>query len=175
MNPLATPSLELIPMTGALAAAEHSGRAALAAALRVPVPAEWPPQFYEADDLDRMTRLLHDERNAGWTLYYLVRRAPARTLVGVAGFGGRPTTKGVVEIGYGLLAEHRRMGLATEAVMALLEFAFHHPSVEMVVAETFPHLQASIGVLQRTGFRLDSESGRGGALRFQRFRSMDPS
>ena len=51
---LTTSRLDLIPMTRALAGAERAGGVALATALDVPEPAEWPPDFYEADDLERM-------------------------------------------------------------------------------------------------------------------------
>lgn len=171
MNPLATPNLDLVPLTLALAAAERAGAEALAEALHATVPAGWPPQYYEADDLERMEGLLHDERNAGWTLYYMIRRTPERAAVGVVGFNGRPKLEGTVEIGYGVIPAYRRRGFATEAVAALLDFAYQDPSVSAVVAETFPHLPASIGVLLRTGFRLMPGAGRGGALRYRHTRS----
>ena len=91
-----------------------------------------------------------------------------RALVGVAGYSGRPTDQGVVELGYSVVPPaHRRQGLATEAVAALLDHAFQHPSVHLVVAETFPHLSSSIGVLLRNHFHLGGEPGRGGALRYE--------
>ncbi len=160
-------------MTPALAGAERAGGGALATALEVPVPAEWPPDFYEADDLERMEHLLDDPANAGWALYYLILRAPVRALVGVAGYSGRPTDHGVVELGYSVVPAHRRQGLATEAVAALLEHAFQQPSVRLVVAETFPHLSSSIGVLLRNHFHLSAEPGRGGALRYELPRGLE--
>ena len=169
---LKTSRLDLIPMTQALATSERGGGAALATALNVPKPAEWPPDFYDADDLERMERLLDDPTNAGWALNYLILRSPAPALVGVAGYSGRPTDDGIVELGYSVLPAHRRQGLATEAVAALLVHAFQHPSVHLVVAETFPHLTASIGVLLRNHFLLSAEPGRGGALRYELPRTM---
>jgi ribosomal-protein-alanine N-acetyltransferase len=167
---LSTLRLDLVPLTPALAAAERAGTEALATALEAPIPSDWPPQFYEPDDLDRMERLLQDERNSGWTLYYLIQRAPTRAVVGVAGFSGRPSAEGLVEIGYGVVPAFRRLGFASEAVTALLEFAFRDTRVRTVQAETFPHLVGSIGVLRRTGFQPASGTGRGreGALRFHR-------
>lgn len=154
-------------MTLALAAAERAGAPTLEAAVGAHVAPDWPPEFYEADDLDRMERLVRDPANAGWALYYLIQRAPPRTLVGVAGYAGHPTTDRAVEIGYSLIPSARRRGLATEAVTALLDHAFADPSVETVVAETLPELTASIGVLVRNGFRLAPQPGRGGALRYE--------
>jgi ribosomal-protein-alanine N-acetyltransferase len=166
-RPLKTSRLDLIPMTRSLAASERAGGAALATALEVPEPAEWPPEFYDADDLERMEQLLDSPANAGWALYYLILRSPVRILVGVAGYSGRPTDAGVIELGYSVVPAHRRQGLATEAVAGLLEHAFQHPGVQLVVAETFPHLTPSIGVLLRNHFLLSAEPGRGGALRYE--------
>jgi len=169
---LTTPRLDLIPMTRALAGAERAGGVALATALDVPEPAGWSPGFYDADDLARMEHLLDDPTNAGWALYYLILRRPGRALVGVAGYSGQPTDDGVVELGYAVVPAHRRQGLATEAVAGLLDHAFQHPSVHLVVAETFAHLTSSIGVLLRNHFVLSAEPGRGGALRYELPRTM---
>jgi RimJ/RimL family protein N-acetyltransferase len=159
-------------MTLALAELEHGGAPALAAALGVPAPLAWPPDFYDADDLERMKGLLRDPANAGWALYYLIQRGPPRVLVGVAGYGGRPTAAGVVEIGYAVLPAHRRSRFATEAVAALVAHAFREASVQVVIAETFPHLVGSIGVLERNHFRLGAARGHGGALRYELQRAM---
>lgn len=164
---IATTRLDLVPMTPALADAERAGVAGLSAALGVAAPGDWPPEYYDADDLERHARLLQDPTNAGWGLYYVVLRASQGSLVGVVGFGGRPAADGVVEIGYGVLPAFRRKGIATEAVVALITRAFDEPSVQRIIAETFPHLPASIGVLKRTGFVLAGQPGRTGVLRYE--------
>jgi RimJ/RimL family protein N-acetyltransferase len=161
-----TRRLNLVPMTPALADAERAGTTSLSVALRAEVPADWPPELYDDDDLERMRRLLDDPANQGWTLYYLIFRAHAQRLVGVAGFSGQPSTDHVVEIGYSVLRSEQRQGLATEAVGALLQFAFREPRVNAVVAETLPQLPESIRVLMHHGFRLSGETGRAGALRY---------
>ncbi len=158
-------------MTPALATAELTGVGALAAALGVEAPAVWPPEFYEADDVERMGRLLEDPANAGWALYYLILRTAPRALAGVAGFAGRPSADGVVEIGYAVLPAHRRLGLASEAVAALLALAFAEPLVGRVVAETYPSLDGSIGVLVRNRFSPSPARGRGDTLRYELSRS----
>jgi RimJ/RimL family protein N-acetyltransferase len=153
-------------MTPALAAAELQGAKSLAAALRVPTPVPWPPDLYEADDLERMAAVLDTPGAAGWALYYIIERDP-RGLVGVAGFGGPPKIDGVVEVGYSVLVAHRRRGFASEAVAALLAHAFGDPRVTRVVAETYPSLPASIGVLVRNGFSQVSAENEDGKLRYE--------
>ncbi len=66
------------------------------------------------------------------------------------------------EIGYGILAEYRRQGFATEAVRLALEWAFRHPQVTAVEAEADPENEASRKVLMKCGFRPNGEIGEEG-------------
>ena len=59
---------------------------------------------------------------------------------------------GIAEIGYGISEEYQSNGYATEAVKAILEWAFSHPEVVTVEAETDPDNTASIRVLEKCGF-----------------------
>ena len=158
-------------MTPELVAAETAGTDHLAAALGVGMPGAWPPEFYDADDLARMSALLADEGNAGWALYYLRERGQPPSLVGVAGFAGAPGADGLVEVGYSILPLYRRRGLASEALSALVTHAFSQPAVRVVAAETYPSLAASIGVLLKNGFQPTASPGQLGILRFERLRS----
>ncbi len=79
--------------------------------------------------------------------------AGERTLIGTCGFKGRPSQEGTVELGYSVLAEFQRGGLATEAVAALLDWAFIHRSVSAAIAETRPENVPSIRVIEKNRFR----------------------
>ena len=59
---------------------------------------------------------------------------------------------GIAEIGYGILEEHRGQGYATEAVRAACRWAFLHPDVTSLEAETDAGNAASQRVLQKCGF-----------------------
>lgn len=59
---------------------------------------------------------------------------------------------GVSEIGYGILPQYQGKGYATEAVTAVLAWAFKHPEVTAIEAETVPDNSASIRVLTKCGF-----------------------
>jgi hypothetical protein len=48
---------------------------------------------------------------------------------------------------------HQRQGYATEAVGALLSWAFQGPAVQMVVADTLPGLTPSIRVMENPDSR----------------------
>ena len=69
---------------------------------------------------------------------------------------------GMAEIGYGISEEYQNNGYATEAVKAVLEWAFSHPEVAAVEAETAPDNTASIRVLEKCGFARNGVIGEEG-------------
>jgi [ribosomal protein S5]-alanine N-acetyltransferase len=156
-----TPRLDLVPGTVTQLRAELDGRTALAAALHVEVPEQWPPELYDADairwTLDRLDEAGTATATGGWGFYYFVQRDPRPVLVGCGGFKTAPDARGDVELGYAVAVEHRRRGLATEAVQGLVRVAFDDPHVRVVFAHTIPSLPASIGVLDKARFRFAGE------------------
>ena len=102
-------------------------------------------------------------------MYWIVLResAASRTLVGAAGFKGMPSENGTVEIGYGVVAEYQRRGYATETVRAFLAHAFGSPRVQRVIAETYPHLAPSIGVLEKCGFTFIGDGSEPDVIRYE--------
>jgi len=148
---LTTTRLELVAGTVALAKAEIDDLPALARLLDVPLPTHWPPPLNDEHSqkffLDSL--LSAAPSHAGWYLWYCLRREP-RALLGSAGFKGIPGN-GLVEIGYSMLEEHQRNGYCTEAVRALIGWAFRHPDVNRVIAHTLPGLLPSIRVMEKCG------------------------
>ncbi|MCR4719897.1 MAG: GNAT family N-acetyltransferase, partial [Firmicutes bacterium] len=69
---------------------------------------------------------------------------------------------GVAEIGYGILEEHQCQGYATEAVKAVLTWAFQNPKVTAVEAETDAENMASKRVLEKCGFIANGKIGEEG-------------
>lgn len=72
-----------------------------------------------------------------------------------------------MEVGYGIVRDHRRRGYASETVEGLLRHAFALPAVHRVIAETLPELIGSIGVLNKCGFRLIGEGSEPGVIRYE--------
>jgi RimJ/RimL family protein N-acetyltransferase len=154
---IVTPRLVLLAATAAMLRAELEGLDALAAATGARVPADWPPELYDRDAV--LYSLAAAEASPDdpprWGSWYVVEPAAdggPGTLVGMCGFHAPPTPEGDVEVGYGLLPAARGRGYATEAARALTAYAFADPRVRRVVAETLPHLDASIRVMERAGF-----------------------
>lgn len=162
-----TTRLELRPAGSAELEADLAGRAALETRLGVRVPDAWPPELYD----EAATRYTLDlVRAAGgdssWGLYYMVV-ADVGVAVGVCGYKGPPDSEGTVEVGYSVLEGYRRQGYATEATGGLMLRAFAEPSVTRVVAETLSDLTASIGVLEKLGFRFAGAGEEPGVVRYE--------
>jgi ribosomal-protein-alanine N-acetyltransferase len=69
---------------------------------------------------------------------------------------------GVTELGYGIEEGHRGKGYATEAVKAMVAWAFGHAEIRVVEAETEAGNGASRRVLEKCGFEETGEIGEEG-------------
>lgn len=74
------------------------------------------------------------------------------------------TEEGSAEIGYGIEEEYQGLGYATEAVCALVDWAFDQPGVTCVTAEAEESNIASQRVLNKAGFIPTGETGEEGLL-----------
>lgn len=164
IDSITTRRLELVAATPDTVRAALAGPAALQARLDARVPPAWPHEYLDAAAFGFfLDKLVSGEDQAGWWLRFVLLRGDdaARVLIGSAGYKGPPSPGGALEIGYGIVASHRRKGYATEVVQGLAAHAFRLPEVTRVVAETLPELAGSIGVLQRSGFhRVDAAQPR---------------
>ena len=87
----------------------------------------------------------------GWGLW-LFRYTVERMIVGAASFTGPPNAVGEVELGYQIVAAHRRRGLTVEGCAALVAWAFHDSATTAVIADCGMDNAASIRTLQKLGF-----------------------
>jgi RimJ/RimL family protein N-acetyltransferase len=99
-----------------------------------------------------------------WMHGFSVTLPATGAVVGTAGFKGPPDGDGIVEIAYGIDAEYRGKGYASEAAKALTVYAFGSGLVRTVRAHTKPDSDASKRVLTKCGFRyvgevMDPEDG----------------
>lgn len=162
---LNSPRLTLVAATHGLVSSDLAGRAELAAALEVNVPDNWPPDLYDRPAMEYSLAQLVDPSMQGWSFWYLVV-TEVNELAGLCGFKGRPDSGGSVEIGYSILSQHRGTGLATEAAMRLIGWAFTHREVREVSAETLPHLKSSIRVLEKNGMQFTGPGSEYGVVRY---------
>jgi ribosomal-protein-alanine N-acetyltransferase len=166
-----TERLELIAGTPELARANIESRARFAELLEARVPEAWPPPLNDLDSMRWVARYLEEHADGvGWVTWYFVLResgAGERVAIGNGGFKGLPDEAGTVEVGYSVLEEFQRLGLASEAVRGLIEWAFAHPEVTRVIAETYPVLTKSIRVMEKNGLVFIGDGSEEGVIRYE--------
>ena len=157
--------ITLVAASRELVERDLAGRDELAAALEAEVPDNWPPELYDRPAMEYTLRELSDPAVQGWSSWYLILN-DTNELFGLCGFKGRPDGSGSVEIGYSILKQFRETGLATEAAMRLIAWAFTHHEVRQVTAETLPHLKSSIRVLEKNGMEFVGPGSEHGVIRY---------
>ena len=95
-----------------------------------------------------------------WYAMWIIER-PDGTHIGDLCFKGLEDNRNP-EIGYGILDEFQGKGYATEAVKLALMWAFGHPEITAVEAESDPGNAASQRVLEKCGFHASGEIGEEG-------------
>jgi RimJ/RimL family protein N-acetyltransferase len=129
------------------------------------VPLDTPAERFLTHRLAQMRREPDVQR---WLARAIVLRDEGRVLVGNAGFHGEPGVNApgeprALEIGYGVLPEHRGCGYATEAVDGLLGWA-HTQGIDHFVASVAPDNEPSLAIIRKLGFvrtgeHIDPEDG----------------
>jgi ribosomal-protein-alanine N-acetyltransferase len=100
------------------------------------------------------------EENHAWYTYWLIIIDDTSFGAGLAGFKGYPDGNGEVEIGYGIDPGYRNKGYMTEAVRAMIAWAFEHPQCRCVTADRVARWNvASQKVLQKVGMQVYKETG----------------
>jgi [ribosomal protein S5]-alanine N-acetyltransferase len=88
-----------------------------------------------------------------WFTYWLIVINVEKIGAGMVGFKGIPNSTGAVEIGYGIDPIFQRLGYMSEAVQALIQWAFTHPECQKITAtNVLLNNLASQKVLLRNGF-----------------------
>lgn len=148
-----TDRLKLLAGTEALAAAEIEDRPEFGRLLGAVVPETWPPDNLR-DVLGYFYGLYKEHPEwEGWLTWYAIRiDGEYPMLCGGVGFKGPPDSRGMVEIGYSVLPEFERQGLATEMVGGIVQWVRHRPEVRRLEAETDIDNRASVRVLEKNSF-----------------------
>lgn len=102
--------------------------------------------------------LQNDNSQLGWGVWFVVDKT-TDTIVGDIGFKGKPTADHTVEIGYGIIPSAQNKGYATEAVGALIEWAFASGQVKRIIAECLQDNFPSIKVLGKLGLKESGQEG----------------
>lgn len=150
MTEIRTERLKLMVCGPVIAKAAASADLADRAGLPVTLPDAWPEQDLKEFLPVLVEQMEQEPATAVWAVWLMVGPATNRVM-GDLGFKGPPDADGQVEIGYGILPEHRRQGYAFEAVQALVDWAFRERSVSAVLAECLDDNIGSIRILEKLG------------------------
>ena len=88
-----------------------------------------------------------------WMTYWLIIIKEENIGAGMLGFKGYPNEDGSTEIGYGIDPAYQNKGYMTEAVQALINWAFSHPFCKVITATEVEH-PASKRLLEKMGAQL---------------------
>lgn len=106
-----------------------------------------------------LKKLKEDASLLGWGVWLVIDKEN-NTIIGDIGFKGKPDADHTVEVGYGIAPSAQNKGYATEAVNAIIKWAFSFNHVNKIVAECLVDNIPSIRVLEklnmnRTGTKND--------------------
>jgi [ribosomal protein S5]-alanine N-acetyltransferase len=159
-----TPNLRLLTCERAHLDAIVRDPRSLGGLLGVSIPDGWPahPRAYP-----HLLKLLDRQPTrpwSGWWLYLFIHTGE-RALVGCGGFRDAPDAQGVVELGFEIAPAYRDHGFGSEAVSALIRYAFTRPGVAVVEALSLPKGDPRTRAFEAAGMRpagerMDADAGR---------------
>ena len=135
--------------------------------LHARIPASWPPELLDQKALEWTIAHFDDAKLHGTSCnYYVVlREGVNRTLVGICGF--HTPADGTAQIGYGIVNEYQRRGIASEATRAMIAELRKRPDVKRIIALTYPDHLASLGVMKRCGMKYVGPGAEDGTVEYE--------
>ena len=152
-------------MSPAFIDAVLSGRRADAEALAgLKLPEGWPDGRDRRLLRLRRDQIRRDPDSEQWLIRAMVLPSGGRPMIGHIGFHGSPETIGRAEVGYSVMPDHRRRGYATEAALALMDWAAQEHGVTSFSVSITPDNVASLALAAKLGFaqigeQIDEEDG----------------
>jgi [ribosomal protein S5]-alanine N-acetyltransferase len=128
-----------------------------AASLGAAIPGGWPGAHDKRLLLYRLEQMRRDPNAQQWLVRALILREPEGVMVGHAGFHGEPGVSGAgkpqaLEVGYTVFPPYRGRGFATEAAVALMDWARRERGIHHFLASVAPDNLASLAIVRKLGF-----------------------
>ena len=125
------------------------------------VPDGWPGEPEAIEGLPwHLSALEADPQQQLWRIRFVIEKL-SNSLIGSVNLKGMPTSEGDVEIGWGIVREARGRGFATEASLAVVDWAFRTGDVRRVLATVPDDNVMSQNVARRLGMAKTGETKRG--------------
>jgi [ribosomal protein S5]-alanine N-acetyltransferase len=121
------------------------------------IPVGWPNEHDAGFLRYRLRQLERSPEAEPWLVRAVIRREPARVMIGHAGFHGQPGVNGpqeaeAVELGYTIFEKYRGQGYATEAAQALMDWALAEKGIRRFIASVAPENEPSLAIVRKLGF-----------------------
>ena len=158
MISIKTPRLELIPLDHSLLQIwNKQGREGLEKSLNLKHNPWLVEKFYEDETNQALINfwlpMTHKfPLDFFWYTNWEIKFLEKSCSVGGIGFSGLPNDQGKTEIGYVIDQKYRHLGIATEAVTYLIQWASQDKDLQFITAETPLENQGSQKVLIKNGF-----------------------
>lgn len=149
MLSIQTQCLRLIAATAEMACADIENREQFSILLNAKIPDSWPIEVMKDAQVPLAKALEDGSTVPGWSMWYIMY---LKALCGVIGFYSKPDTTGSVTVGYGIVPEWERRGIATEALEGLVDWAAATGEAKSLRATTFEYHPGSIRVLEKNQF-----------------------
>ena len=127
------------------------GRQDAAETLGGALPSDWPDDHARRRLKMRLVQIIESPISADWLLRGMVRHSDSK-MIGYINFHGAPDERGRAELGFTVCEEVRRQGYATDAVMAMMEWAQGLRPIEAFVVSISPQNQPSLSLAASLGF-----------------------
>jgi [ribosomal protein S5]-alanine N-acetyltransferase len=145
-----TQRLELLPCSLEVAQATLAkNKPLLEKLLTAYIPDDWYNTEVQAFLPKYIELLKSDPSQLGYGVWLIIRTEDS-TLIGDLGFGGK-SNNDTLELGYEILPSYRNEGYGTEAVEALVDFAFRQLAAQKIIAHTPIDNIASIRIVEKLG------------------------
>jgi len=144
--------LVLVPFTLEVATDVLRGRMSVLEELGLKVDESWPDNE-SLETLPKIIKILEAVKEPSGFESWLVVKRDTMTVIGDAGFKGKPDQKGGIDIGYSIIAQEQRKGYGFETAKALADWAFLHEEVSCITASCLKSNKGSARVLEKIGMQ----------------------
>lgn len=138
-----------------MAAAEMTNIMQLASLLNAEFDYGWPPPDNNEETIEWFfNRIFDNPDERGWLIWYFIHTENGkRVVIGNGGFTGPPNESRMVECGFSILEPAQNQGFATEALGALVKWAFSNVLLRKITARTHSGNRSSRNVLEKNQFK----------------------
>ncbi|MFW0716092.1 GNAT family N-acetyltransferase [Pedobacter sp. N23S346] len=148
---ISTDRLILIPFTTEIIASITHDEGALLKANKLVYGNGWPDDD-AWETLPKIKKSLALVTHPSGFESWLIVKKDGLVIIGDAGFKGKPSVEGCIDIGYAIIAAERKQGFASETVQALIHWAFDKPEVNSITASCLISNPESRKILQKFEF-----------------------